>query len=80
MLLLRGRQGALTRSYTYELCFFGRATQKSNKDHSQNHLGWVWSWPIGKSRTLTDSTFSDWNTTAEAGASEYYSQQRYLNG
>lgn len=27
-------------SYTYELCFFGRATQKSNKDHSSNHLGY----------------------------------------
>lgn len=26
-------------SYTYELCFFGRATQKSNKDHSSNFLG-----------------------------------------
>lgn len=26
-------------SYTYELCFFGRATQKSNKDSSSNFLG-----------------------------------------
>lgn len=28
-------------SYTYELCFFGKATQKSNKDGSSNHLGYV---------------------------------------
>lgn len=28
-------------SYTYELCFFGSATQKSNKDYSNNHLGSV---------------------------------------
>jgi protein kinase C substrate 80K-H len=33
--------GALTSSYTYELCFFGRATQKSNKDSSSNFLGYV---------------------------------------
>ena len=27
--------------YTYELCFFGKATQKNNRDGSSNHLGWV---------------------------------------
>lgn len=50
--------------YTYELCFFGKATQKSNKDHSSNHLG----------------SFVSWNGTAESGAPEYYSQQKYQNG
>ena len=29
--------------YTYEVCFFGRATQKSNKDGSSNYLGWAYS-------------------------------------
>ena len=28
-------------SYTYEVCFFGRTTQKSNKDSSSNNLGYV---------------------------------------
>ncbi|KAK8844712.1 hypothetical protein IAR55_006562 [Kwoniella newhampshirensis] len=50
--------------YTYELCFFGKATQRSNKDGASNHLG----------------TFSDWNTAAEEGSLPYYSQQLYKNG
>ncbi|WVQ94203.1 hypothetical protein IAU59_001281 [Kwoniella sp. CBS 9459] len=50
--------------YTYELCFFGRATQKSNKDGSSNYMG----------------TFSHWNTDAEEGTLPYYSKQMYKNG
>ncbi|OCF38619.1 protein kinase C substrate 80K-H [Kwoniella heveanensis CBS 569] len=50
--------------YTYELCFFGRATQKSNKDGSSNYMG----------------TFSHWNTDAEEGSLSYYSKQMYKNG
>ncbi|WWC90142.1 uncharacterized protein L201_005075 [Kwoniella dendrophila CBS 6074] len=50
--------------YTYELCFFGKATQKSNKDSSSNHLG----------------SFSQWNTAAEQGTYEYYTKQLYNNG
>lgn len=50
--------------YTYELCFFGRATQKSNKDSSQNSLG----------------SFEGWAENAEKGTLEYYSKQRYRNG
>ncbi|KAL1408832.1 hypothetical protein Q8F55_005646 [Vanrija albida] len=50
--------------YTYELCFFGRAVQKSNKDHSSNHLG----------------TFTGWHDKAEAGSAEYYQRQKYTNG
>ncbi|WWD22735.1 hypothetical protein CI109_107228 [Kwoniella shandongensis] len=50
--------------YTYELCFFGKATQKSNKDGSSNHMG----------------TFSDWNTAEQEGSLAYYSQQLYGNG
>ncbi|RXK36650.1 protein kinase C substrate 80K-H [Tremella mesenterica] len=50
--------------YTYELCFFGRASQKSNKDSSSNHLG----------------TFGEWNTSAEPATYDYYTRQVYKNG
>ncbi|OXH18910.1 protein kinase C substrate 80K-H [Cryptococcus neoformans A1-35-8] len=50
--------------YTYELCFFGKATQKSNKDKSSNNLG----------------SFNQWNTAADQGSFGYYSQQLYKNG
>ncbi|WVW81324.1 hypothetical protein I302_103315 [Kwoniella bestiolae CBS 10118] len=50
--------------YTYELCFFGKATQKSNKDGATNHMG----------------TFSGWNTAAEQGSFDYYTKQLYKNG
>lgn len=54
----------LTPSYTYELCFFGTATQKSNKDHSSNNLG----------------HFVEWNPAAKAGEYEYYTKMAYRNG
>lgn len=50
--------------YTYELCFFGKATQRSNKDKSSNNLG----------------SFNQWNTAADQGSLGYYSQQLYKNG
>ncbi|WVR03133.1 hypothetical protein IAU60_000123 [Kwoniella sp. DSM 27419] len=50
--------------YTYELCFFGRATQRSNKDSSSNYMG----------------SFSHWNTSAEEGSYDYYTKQMYQNG
>lgn len=52
--------------YTYELCIFGRATQKSNKDHSSHLLG----------------TFSGWNTNPHVPKSDpqYWSQQLYNRG
>ncbi|CAD6578508.1 MAG: hypothetical protein TREMPRED_002209 [Tremellales sp. Tagirdzhanova-0007] len=50
--------------YTYELCFFGRATQKSNKDSSSNFLG----------------SFVDWNGSAAPGTFEHYTRQNYRNG
>ncbi|WVQ82852.1 hypothetical protein IAT38_004987 [Cryptococcus sp. DSM 104549] len=50
--------------YTYELCFFGKATQKSNKDGSNNNLG----------------SFSHWKEDADQGSLSYYSQQVYKNG
>ncbi|ODN73839.1 hypothetical protein L202_07363 [Cryptococcus amylolentus CBS 6039] len=50
--------------YTYELCFFGKATQKSNKDGSSNLLG----------------KFDQWNVAASEGTLPYYSQQLYKNG
>lgn len=51
-------------SYTYELCFFGQARQKSNKDSSSNHLG----------------TFSDWTGGGETGSFDYYTKQSYSGG
>ena len=50
--------------YTYELCFFGQATQKSNKDGSSNNLG----------------RFESWKTSEKAGSYEYYTRQNYRNG
>ncbi|WRT63265.1 uncharacterized protein IL334_000168 [Kwoniella shivajii] len=50
--------------YTYELCFFGKATQRSNKDSSSNHMG----------------TFFEWNSAADQGSLPYYSKQLYKNG
>lgn len=50
--------------YTYELCFFGGARQKSNKDSSSNSLG----------------SFAGWNTEGERGSYGYYTKQRYRNG
>ncbi|ORX35023.1 glucosidase II beta subunit-like-domain-containing protein [Kockovaella imperatae] len=50
--------------YTYELCFFGRASQKSNKDSSSNHLG----------------TWSKWEQGETHGSFEYYSTQYYEHG
>lgn len=51
-------------SYTYELCFFGQAKQKSNKDHSSNLLG----------------SFTAWNPDAVTGTLEHYSKMQYRNG
>ncbi|KAK1921369.1 glucosidase II beta subunit-like-domain-containing protein [Papiliotrema laurentii] len=50
--------------YTYELCLFGKATQKSNRDSSSNHLG----------------TFTEWKTDEAPGTYEYYTRQYYRNG
>ncbi|BEJ14197.1 hypothetical protein CspHIS471_0313710 [Cutaneotrichosporon sp. HIS471] len=50
--------------YTYELCFFGGATQKSNKDHSSNNLG----------------HFVEWNNAAQPGEYAYYTKMAFRNG
>jgi protein kinase C substrate 80K-H len=50
--------------YTYELCFFGKATQQSNKDHSSNNLG----------------HFVEWNPAAKPGEYAYYTKMAYRNG
>lgn len=50
--------------YTYELCFFGKATQKSNKDHTSNNLG----------------HFVEWNPAAKPGEYAYYAKMAYRNG
>lgn len=52
--------------YTYSLCFFGQASQKSNKDGAKHNLG----------------TFADWNAgpTAPSGTEQYYSKQLYNKG
>ncbi|KAL7409765.1 glucosidase II beta subunit-like-domain-containing protein [Mrakia frigida] len=52
--------------YTYELCFFGAATQKGNKGGGNNSLG----------------RFNSWNydSSAEEGTEAYYSKQLYDMG
>lgn len=58
------REARADSSYTYELCFFGKATQKSNKDHSSNNLG----------------HFVEWNPAAKAGEYDYYTKMAFRNG
>ncbi|KAG8832269.1 hypothetical protein FRC17_001628 [Serendipita sp. 399] len=53
-----------TGEYTYEVCLFGHATQKSNNGGGQHSLG----------------RFSSWNTAATVGSPEYYSRQVYQHG
>lgn len=52
--------------YTYELCWLGRATQKSNRDGASHHLG----------------TFFGWNQdpTVDKSSETYYSKQLYNRG
>lgn len=50
--------------YTYSVCFFGEAHQKSNNNKMRTSLG----------------KFKGWNDTAEAGSSAYYSKQVYADG
>ncbi|KEP55176.1 kinase C substrate 80 kDa-H protein [Rhizoctonia solani 123E] len=55
-----------TGEYTYSVCLFGSATQKSNRDHSSNNLG----------------RFSGWNDKEGVvpGSYEYYTRQYYKGG
>ncbi|KAH7344548.1 glucosidase II beta subunit-like-domain-containing protein [Rhizoctonia solani] len=55
-----------TGEYTYSVCLFGSATQKSNRDHSSNNLG----------------RFSGWNDKEGVvpGSNEYYTRQYYKGG
>jgi protein kinase C substrate 80K-H len=75
----RGRRVADT-SYTYELCLFGKATQKSNRDSSSNHLGWVCLVLCLHGTGLTSRTFTEWKTDEAPGTYEYYTRQYYRNG
>ncbi|KAJ9101143.1 hypothetical protein QFC21_003361 [Naganishia friedmannii] len=52
--------------YTYTLCFFGKVTQKSNKDGATHHLG----------------TYARWNAgpDVQSGTEAYYSKQLYNRG
>ncbi|KAJ9126072.1 hypothetical protein QFC24_002344 [Naganishia onofrii] len=52
--------------YTYTLCFFGKVTQKSNKDGATHHLG----------------TYAGWNAGSDVqpGTEAYYSKQLYNRG
>ncbi|CAG8432966.1 11027_t:CDS:10 [Diversispora eburnea] len=50
--------------YTYSICMFGAATQKSNKDHSSTHLG----------------NFQKWSGAQSESDPGYYTQQIYANG
>ncbi|CUA73826.1 protein kinase C substrate 80K-H [Rhizoctonia solani] len=55
-----------TGEYTYSVCLFGSATQKSNRDHATNNLG----------------RFSGWSDKPGVvpGSYEYYSRQYYKGG
>ncbi|RHZ74133.1 hypothetical protein Glove_227g94 [Diversispora epigaea] len=50
--------------YTYSICMFGAATQKSNKDYSSTHLG----------------NFAKWSGAQSKDDPNYYTQQIYANG
>ncbi|GAA5893633.1 uncharacterized protein JCM6883_003587 [Sporobolomyces salmoneus] len=50
--------------YTYSVCFFGEATQKSNNNGVRTSLG----------------RFKGWSQTAEAGTEDYYRNQLYADG
>ncbi|KAJ1310997.1 hypothetical protein OPQ81_009505 [Rhizoctonia solani] len=55
-----------TGEYTYSVCLFGSATQKSNRDHASHNLG----------------RFSGWNDKegVAPGSYEYYTRQYYRGG
>jgi len=53
-----------TGEYTYSVCFFGQATQRSNGAGGTNSLG----------------RFTRWNDDAEEGTMDYYSAQMYEHG
>ncbi|KAG9103984.1 hypothetical protein FRC06_006423 [Ceratobasidium sp. 370] len=55
-----------TGEYTYSICLFGSATQKSNRDHSSHSLG----------------RFSGWNDKegVTMGSRQYYTRQYYKGG
>ncbi|GAA5925833.1 uncharacterized protein JCM15063_005135 [Sporobolomyces koalae] len=50
--------------YTYSVCFFGEANQKSNNNGARTSLG----------------HFKGWSQTAEQGTDEYYRHQLYADG
>ncbi|GAA5828886.1 hypothetical protein JCM11251_005908 [Rhodosporidiobolus azoricus] len=53
-----------TGEYTYSVCFFGEAQQKSNNNGMKTSLG----------------RFVGWSSDAEQGTEEYYHKQLYANG
>ncbi|KAI5480797.1 glycoside hydrolase family 31 protein [Pseudohyphozyma bogoriensis] len=50
--------------YTYSVCFFGEATQKSNNNNARTSLG----------------NWSSWSSSAEPGTDAYYEKHVYDNG
>ncbi|GAA5874605.1 hypothetical protein JCM16303_002920 [Sporobolomyces ruberrimus] len=53
-----------TGEYTYSVCFFGEANQKSNNNGMRTSLG----------------HFKGWSQTAESGTDDYYRNQLYADG
>ncbi|CEQ39441.1 SPOSA6832_00983 [Sporobolomyces salmonicolor] len=53
-----------TGEYTYSVCFFGEATQKSNNNGGRTSLG----------------RFKGWSPTAEEGSDDYYRKHIYADG
>ncbi|GAA6028173.1 hypothetical protein JCM8097_006897 [Rhodosporidiobolus ruineniae] len=53
-----------TGEYTYSVCFFGEASQRSNSNNMKTSLG----------------RFKGWSSTAEEGTDAYYEKQLYADG
>jgi hypothetical protein len=60
-------------SYTYTLCFFGKVTQKSNKDGATHHLGYVVADP--EPTTIIADGSNVWIERMRAGTPDLMSSQ-----
>lgn len=72
------------RRYTYSVCFFGEAVQKSNNNGQRTSLGYVRVLLLLITSKLTSlpirSNFQGWSESAEKGTDDYYSKQVYADG
>lgn len=69
--------------YTYSLCFFGEAVQKSNNNNQRSSLGFVAPRPASSSLAdsfVLSSKFQGWAEGEEKGSDAYYNKQLYADG